>query len=155
MSEAARAFERTWARFAAAFERDGEAAPLEPLQEWIDAWDQCFWDRDFSAFPAAYWRDVEIHNHVVPFSNRKYSSIEAFGTLREEMADTLSNFRFYVTETVREGSRFAALGRLQARWRYAGLLRFPSAVVWSVRDGKIERIDAFPTHRGALAELRS
>lgn len=154
MSEQGTAFEEAWRRFAAAFDAGENALPLEELQDWIDAWDACFWRRDFSGFPAAYWPEVEIENHVIPFFDRSHSGIESFAQLREELADILANFRFEIHEMAREGPRFAALGRLQARWRYAGLLRFPNAVVWTYRDGKIARVDSFPTHRGALAKLR-
>jgi hypothetical protein len=147
-------FKVEWQGFVEAYSRQEHAAALGALGRWIEAWDECFWDRDFSPFSVAYWPDVEIVNRTRFFGVREHQGIEGFAGIRDEAAEVMSNFRFEVTGLRPAGSRFVGLGRIRARSRYAGIiLRFPIAIVWTLRDGKIERIEAFTSQRRALASV--
>ena len=154
MGASARSFERDWRSFAQAFEAEDNEGALEALRRWIDSWDRCFWASDFTAFPIAYWPDVEIINRTRIPGVPKLKGIDGFRQLRGDAADVMSNFRFEVTRFHRAGERFVGVGRIQARGRYSGLLiRLPLAVMWTYRDGRIAQVEAYTSRRKALAAL--
>ena len=150
MGSATERFVGAWDRFADAFERQDHRAGLVALQDWIHAWDECFWARRLEVFAHVYVPEVVVVSHL-PFPGFSgFEGIEGFARGRDEIADVASNFRFDVTELVWRGTRFAGLGRMRARGRYTGLvLRFPNAVVWTYDDRKITRIEIFASHRRA------
>jgi ketosteroid isomerase-like protein len=56
----------------------------------------------------------------------------------------------------RSGNRFVGLGRMRARGRYTGIVfRFPTAVLWTYREGRIVRVEPYLSQRRALAALSS
>jgi ketosteroid isomerase-like protein len=155
-SGAAADFVGAWRRFASAFDARDDDAALAALKAWIDAWDRCFWASDFDAFGVAYWPDVEMVNRSRLPGGFDFSGIEGFRRVREDIADVLSNFRFEITGMRRSGNRFVGLGRMRTRGRYTGIVfRFPAAVLWTYRDGRIARIEPYLSQRGALAALSS
>ena len=154
MGAASNSFESNWLSFAEAFELEDDDGALESLRRWIESWDRCFWASDFSAFPVAYWPDVEVINRTRIPGLPQHNGIDGFRQFREAAADVMSNFRFEVTGFHRAGRRFVGVGRFRARGRYSGMLiRLPVAVLWTYRDGKIARVEAYTSGRKALAAL--
>jgi ketosteroid isomerase-like protein len=152
VTEAAERFRDCWIEFVRAHQAGDDAAALPALASWIEAWDECFWKRDFSAFEVAYWPDVEIVNRTRLFGVRERNGIEGLRALRDDVPDVVSNFRFEITGMRRAGDRVIGLGRFRARARYTGILiRLPLAVAWTIRDGRISRIEPFTSRRRALA----
>jgi hypothetical protein len=148
-------FVRAWDAFREAFERRDRHAALRSLQSWIGAWDECFWRSELEVFAHAYSPDVVVVAHL-PFPGmRDYRGLDGFRKIREDVSDTVSNFRFEVTALEWSDRRFLGLGRIRARGRLSGLLlRLPLAVLWSYEGGKISRIEAFVSHRRGRAALR-
>ncbi|MEO7198395.1 MAG: hypothetical protein ABIZ50_07975, partial [Solirubrobacterales bacterium] len=83
-----------------------------------------------------------------------HAGIDGFERLREDVAEAARFFRFDVEELRRgSGDRLIALGWLRIRSRYAGLiLRTGLAAVWTLRNDKICRAEAFTSRRMALRE---
>jgi len=144
---------QAWSDFVAAWDAGDDAACLTCVQRWIERWDEAFWANDFSAFPAIYHEDVEaVNRSIFPMQN-DFTGIEGFQRMRDEIIDAASNFRFEIQEFRRAGDRFAGLGQFRARGRYTRLvLRAPLAVVWTMRDGKITRVEAYLSHGRALRD---
>lgn len=155
MSSATDAFARSWAAFQEAFEAGDDAGAHQALRDWIEAWDRCVREDSLEVFELAYHDDLRARSHLrlpgVPEAN----GIESFRRHLREIPDVASRFRFDVTGFHREGERFVGSGTFRARGRYSGLvLRFPLAVLWSYRDGRIATVDAYGGRRSALAALR-
>jgi hypothetical protein len=146
-------FVASWNRLRESLEREDVGTALPALRDWIGAWDDCFWAREFDAFPVAYHDDVEIILDAPLLASRTERGISAIEQLREEISDVISFFRFDVTGIQIANERFAGVGSLRAKNRFAGVLRFPIGVVWTLRGPKIARIQPFTSRRGALREL--
>jgi hypothetical protein len=152
VADASDRFRQHWADFIRAREAQDEDAALGALKSWIEAWDECFWQRDFSAFEAAYWPNVEIVNRTRVFGLRERNGIQGLRLLREQAPDFVSNFRLEITAMRQDRDQVVGLGRFRARARYTGLLlRVPVAVVWTLQESRISRIEAFTSHRRALS----
>ncbi len=145
-----------WRRFLLAYRAGDDAIAVEELRSYIRAWDEAFWAGDFSSYGAVYTEDVVLTNRsrlsmILP---GPHAGIDGFKMLREDVADAARFFRFDVEELRRgSGDRLIALGWLRIRSRYAGLiLRTGLAAVWTLRNDKICRAEAFTSRRMALRE---
>jgi ketosteroid isomerase-like protein len=154
MSQLAAEFERAWGRFCAAFEAGDDEDSLGALQAWIIAWDECVQAGETGAFEVAYHEDVEAVAHLRLPGMRDTPNLESLRRELHDLPDIASRFRFDVVEFERHGDLFMGSGRFRARGRYSGLvMRFPLAVVWTYRDGRISRVEAYGTRRRARSEL--
>jgi ketosteroid isomerase-like protein len=148
-----------WDEVVDAWNQHDDAATLIALQRWIEIWDVCFWQGDFSTFPNAYHADVVVDNHTRLRGLSLFrggEGIEAFRRLREESSDVLSWFGFQIESIERSGDRVAALGTIRTRGRLSGVrLPVPFATVWTIVDGKIARAEGFTSRRLALRALRA
>ena len=151
-------FTRAWEQVIDAWDRHDDAATLLALQRWIEVWDACFWQSDFSAFPSAYQSDVVVENHTRLRGLDIFQGgegIDAFRRLREQSVDVLSWFRFQIETIERSGDRVAALGTMRTRGRLSGLgFRLPFATIWTIKGGKISRAEGFTSRRAAARALR-
>lgn len=156
MSRLSAEFEQTWGRFCVAFESGDDREALTALQAWIVAWDECVQARETAIFDVAYHHDV-VASANIPFPGlRDRHGLEELRRELEDLPDVASRFRFEVVEFKRSGDRFMGSGRFRARGRYSGLvMRIPLTVVWTYRDGRISRVEAYGTRRRAQAELRA
>ena len=112
------------------------------------------WGRFCVAFEVAYHEDVKAIAHLRLPGMRDTPNLEALRRELHDLPDIASRFRFEVLEFERHGDRFMGSGRFRARGRYSGLvMRFPLAVVWTYRDGRISGVEAYGTRRRARAEL--
>ena len=152
-------FARLWDEVLDAWKRHDDAATLLALQNWIEIWDVCFWQGDFSTFPEAYHPNVVVDNHTRLQGLSLFrggEGIDMFRRLREESSDVLSWFRFQIESIERSGDRLAALGTMRTRGRFSGLgIRVPFATIWTIKDGKIARAEGFTSRRLALRSLRA
>jgi hypothetical protein len=152
-------FTQAWDEVVDAWNHHDDAATLLALQNWIEIWDVCFWQDDFSAFPTAYHSNVLIDNHTRLQRMSLFrggEGIDAFRRLREESSDVLSWFRFQIKSIERSGDRVAALGTMRTRGRLSGLgIGVPFATIWTIIDGKIAHAEGFTSRRLALRTLRA
>ena len=152
-------FTQLWDEVVDAWEHHDDAATLLALRNWIEIWDTCFWQGDFSTFPTAYHSDVLIANNTRLQGLSLFrggEGIDAFRRLREESSDVLSWFRFQIESIERSGDRVAALGTMRTRGRLSGVgIRVPFATIWTILDGKIARAEGFTSRRLALRTLRA
>ena len=154
----ARRFAESWKAVVEAWNAGDDDATLRALRAWIGWWDRCFWNGDFSAFPAAYHSNVQLENHTRLRGLsifRGGEGIEAFQRLREESADVLSWFEFHIESIERSGDRVVALGTMRTRGRLSGLgVGLPFATLWTISEKKISRAEGFTNRRVALRSLR-
>ncbi len=155
---AAGRFTHAWDEVVDAWKHHDDTATLLALQNWIEIWDVCFWQGDFSTFPTAYHSNVLIDNHTRLQGLSLFrggEGIDAFRRLREESSDVLSWFRFQIESIERSGDRVAALGTMRTRGRLSGLgIGVPFATIWTIMDGKIAQAEGFTSRRLALLTLR-
>ena len=152
-------FTQAWDEVVGAWEHHDDTATLLALQNWIEIWDMCFWQGDFSTFPKAYHPNVVVENHTRLQGLSLFRGgvgIDAFRRLREESSDVLSWFRFQIESIERSGDRVAALGTMRTRGRLSGLgIGVPFATIWTIIDGKIAHAEGFTSRRLALRSLRA
>ena len=144
---------QAWDQLVDAYEQGcADSDCLSLVRAWIEAWDNAFWANDFSAFPHIYSEDVEVENHtIVPFING-WRGIEGFRRVREDASDVASRFSFDIRSFRRAPKgRFVGTGRIRARGRYSSIVvQAPLSVVWTTRDRKVSRVEAYTSARKAL-----
>jgi len=144
-----------WDRFLEAYERGDDDACLQAIRAWIEVWDRQFWARDFTDFDTIYDAHVEARNRTALwFVLKEFEGVNGFRTMRDEAADVAARFWFEI-ESFRRASdeRVVALGHIRARGRYSGiLLRHSMAVIWTLRDGRILRAEAYTSLHKALRD---
>ena len=155
MGELGERFSAAWSAFQNAFESGDDERGLTALRNWISAWDRCVEARETEAFSVAYHDDIEIENRL-PFPGMPAPrGLEEFRRALEELPGVASRLTFDVQRYERHGERFLGSGVFRASGRYSGhLIRLPTTIVWTYRDGKISRLRAFASRRRATVELR-
>ena len=152
-------FRAGWTRVTAALAAEDTESLLPAVQEWISAWDECFWSNDLSPFEVAYHPDVEIVNST----RGKGLSLIKEGTGlhlltegRKGALDLFSWFGFAIQSVHRSENRLLALGSLRTRGRYSGIpMPVPLGALWTIRDGRISRVEGFTSRKKAFAALEA
>ncbi len=130
--EIAAAFDRQQRAFSAAV----LALDVEALQSNIDA-----------AF--------ELHNHSDFFDWRDvYHGVEGMMEWAGQISDTAGEFDFAIERFERADDRLVTLGEMRASGRASQIeARFPWAQLWTLRGGRILRVDVYTDHERALEAL--
>ncbi len=80
--------------------------------------------------------------------------IDLFRKGREKALDVFAWFGFAVKSVYRSEDRLLALGSLTTRGRYSGIsVPVPLGTLWTIRDGRIDRVETFTSRKKAMAAL--
>ncbi len=116
--------------------------------------------RDTSAILTLYDPGIEVHwapgtlaDHIA--SPNSLSGHEGLRTFDRELREAFDNFETTVEEMVEAGERVVSVSKYRARGRRSGVeidgpLQFG---VWSFRDGRVTRVEWYPSRDEALAAV--
>jgi ketosteroid isomerase-like protein len=99
--------------------------------------------------------DYELHNHTDFFDWRDvYRGVEGMMEWAGQITDTAGDFELVVERIERSGDRVISLGEMHASGRLSQIeATFPWAQVWTLRDGRILRVEVYTDHGSALEAL--
>jgi ketosteroid isomerase-like protein len=112
---------------------------------------EAFNDRDVSAIPDLFDERVEIRLNVVmgPYRGR-----DGIGRYLADLMEDFPDLRVTVEETVDAGDQVVVVLSEQGKGRSSHVpVTVLQAHVWTVRDGKAVRGDAYRSRAGALAAV--
>ena len=98
--------------------------------------------------------DVEFHvSGAFPDLDQVYRGHEGVRKLNDALNEPWAALSLDPYEFIDAGSRVLVLSRFRARGRDGMELRLDLANLWTVRDGKIVRMEAFSDHESALEAI--
>ena len=105
----------------------------------------------FSVVPGFLATDVEFHlSGAFPDLDPVYRGHEGVRRLNEQLSEPWEEFRLEPDRFIDLGDRLLVLSRFWGRGRDGIEVRLPIGHLWTIRDGLVVRMDAFPGHHEAL-----
>src|SRR5262249_15626156 len=142
---------RTWQAFLAAVQAGDHDAILAAFDDQQKAFASAVLTLDADALTSNIDPGFELHNHSEFFDWREvYHGADGVVAWAREINDTAGDFRFVAERVEWSGQRLVTLGRMRASGRSSQIAtEFPWAQVWTLRGGKILRVDMYTDHERA------
>jgi uncharacterized protein len=128
-------------------EKDCRISPLSVVQAMYDAVNTRDWDGGFGLLA----EDFEWHEPAQAFHTGIHRGFDVIRQRLEEQLEVFDELTIEPEEFHEHGELIAVPVRQRARGEASGLeLEIRIGHLWTVRDGKIARLDVFPARQDAL-----